>query len=183
MEKFIQATETICAIVDVQYFMYRGKPIPRTLALESGNYSLHFDVSTGLNRDDFDERDFKTNSFLRHRYNIDYDVTHGEKHIPGAEFAKTLYGIYLWMRSEEKPNFGVKNFFLMKLLDKMEIPYVSLDDLEIPAWKSIQLPFQDGYCQGSPHVALRKVRTLYNYIDVKLAGAVALDTGFDEVDK
>jgi hypothetical protein len=178
--KQLTIMDSVCGVIDAQFFINEKQYVVYEFAIESDNYTFTVGFKINISYHDMSDEDIKTNKFISDNVNglpfpfplprIGGDPGISENNIlEQNDFMPLLYYIYNKIKTDSKDKFGVKNSQLHPFLKKCNIPYVELD--MVPPLRLLDsfydgdwlcghhMRFSGGSCAG------RKTRYIWRWIN------------------
>jgi hypothetical protein len=175
----------ICAIVDIQGFNFKDRFVARELAICSDVITQCQELNPKIYWRSLTPEEQElikhTTKFVNGLYYAPFNPVEHAFLPHSDDVGVLLKSYYDLIASPEKPKFAFKNQFLKPILEKENIPYIDLDDLQynIPSINTIENIFGNNYACGyhkkpprdgsniAYRCAYRKTNHLWRYLKNK----------------
>ena len=186
----------ICGVLDVQGFNVGKHFFTRKIGFVNNDYELCFEIKCNINKEvrEKNERTLSHQKWQIHGIPINPVLEDCSKRLVDCSKLNNLIEeIYCRVKTENKPLIGIKNHFLAKILDEIEIPYFNFERERIggescPPLQLFDRFHKDPFCRLhsvlAPGVlvnhyrcALRKSSNIWEWLENKNKS----DIFFDEI--
>ena len=157
--------DSICAIIDAQGFYCKNEFFPRELAIAPVHGETQsWESNPPMKYLELSPQDQKVNDFIMKYTGLPYDCF--TEHFPIDKMKFLIAMIYNKYFTEDKPNFGIKNYQFGGYLATMGLPYV---EIKCPSIYTLGKIY--GYQTCERHIlkddgmcAIAKVNILKNWV-------------------